>query len=160
MRAQEARESTDKQHADGEQKDGGSVPFADFIPKWPLTRGERIKELDRLQPLFEHTSQRDNIIAMKAWHARFPSDQVVPEETVWFERGKKVEKDDIVAGQCEVWEEVSQGLYPICEMVYLKRSILGTPGGRFFLLLDLALLLTNDFPAETGSQSIPAGQRD
>lgn len=48
-----------------------------FILQWPLTRGELIKELDRLQLLFEHTSQRDLILSKTSfspdlWGPRMP----------------------------------------------------------------------------------------
>lgn len=41
---------------------------------------------------------------MKQWHAQFPPDEIVSNETVWFERGKKVEESETDASVFEVWE--------------------------------------------------------
>lgn len=47
---------------------------------------------------------------MKQWHAQFPPDEIVSNEPVWFERGKKVEESEIDASVFKVWEEVSKDL--------------------------------------------------
>lgn len=93
---------------DADEQQQQSVPFPAFIPKWPLTHSERIEELDRYLPFYQNSPQRHNIIALKEWHAQYPGDEIVSNETVWFERGKKVEPSEIVAGAFEVWEEVSK----------------------------------------------------
>ena len=70
---------------------------------------------------------------MKQWHAQFPPDEIVSKETVWFERGKKVDESEIVAGAFEVWEEVSKDdleVQPPCEIGCLNRSIPGTTRRR------------------------------
>ncbi|RJE20720.1 hypothetical protein PHISCL_06941 [Aspergillus sclerotialis] len=48
--------------------------------KWPVTRAERIKELDDLFAHYKHTYHKDNVIAVKAWHSQFPPDQIVPRD--------------------------------------------------------------------------------
>lgn len=53
---------------------------------------------------YENSLQCDSIIAMKQWHAQFPPDEIVSNETVWFERGKKVEESETDASVFEVWE--------------------------------------------------------
>ncbi|KAL1882448.1 hypothetical protein Plec18167_002864 [Paecilomyces lecythidis] len=72
--------------------------------KWPLTRAERIKELDDLLAHYDKTEQAANVRAAKAWHAQFPPDQIVPEETICFQNGRKVDEIDDDNGGW-VWEE-------------------------------------------------------
>ncbi|KAL1861160.1 hypothetical protein Plec18170_001675 [Paecilomyces lecythidis] len=78
--------------------------------KWPLTRAERIKELDDQLARYEKTEQEANVRAAKAWHAQFPPDQIVPEETICFQNGRKVDEIDDDNGGW-VWEEVSSVRY-------------------------------------------------
>lgn len=75
--------------------------------KWPLTRAERLKELEEMSVHYEKTDQRDNIRAAKAWHAQFPPDQIVPEETIYFVNGQKVDESEVDDHEGWVWEEVS-----------------------------------------------------
>lgn len=75
--------------------------------KWPLTRQERMEELDQLYPLYADTPQAPNIIAAKDYHSKFPADQVVPETFVVFMDGREIDESEISMhkGQpwCEVW---------------------------------------------------------
>ncbi|GAD98266.1 hypothetical protein PVAR5_6957 [Paecilomyces variotii No. 5] len=76
-----------------------------YEPKWPLTRAERIKELDDPSAHYDKTEQRDNIRAAKAWHAQFPPDQIVPEETICFVNGRRVDESEVDNHEGWVWEE-------------------------------------------------------
>lgn len=58
--------------------------------KWPIIRGERIKELDQLSQVYSSTHQVENIVAAKAYHAQFPADEYVPTGTISFAEGKMV----------------------------------------------------------------------
>ncbi|KAJ9364498.1 hypothetical protein DTO280E4_1744 [Paecilomyces variotii] len=77
--------------------------------KWPLTRAERLKELEEMSVHYEKTDQRDNIKAAKAWHAQFPPDQIVPEETIYFVNGQKVDESEVDDHEGWVWEEGAVG---------------------------------------------------
>lgn len=50
--------------------------------------------------------QKDNIIAAKAWHARFPPDEIVLAVMVSFQNGRKVAEEEIRAEDGVVWDEV------------------------------------------------------
>ena len=59
----------------------------DFMGKWPLTRAERVQELDFLSQHYNQTRQRENIDAAKAWHSQFPPDEIVPDQIVTLNLG-------------------------------------------------------------------------
>lgn len=61
---------------------------------WPLTRKERIQELDELYPLYCHSGQEKNIIAAKEYHSQFPADQIIPATLILFVDGRQVDEDD------------------------------------------------------------------
>ena len=82
--------------------------------KWPLTRVERLQELDNLTSHYEKTLQKDNINAAKAWHSQFPRDQTIPHELLIFQAGKKVRESDINLENGVVWCEVSKGYIVPC----------------------------------------------
>jgi hypothetical protein len=84
-----------------------------YEEKWPLTRAERLRELDDLTPHYEKTLQKDNINASKAWHSQFPHDQIIPNERLIFQKGKKVEESEIQSENGVVWDEVSKGYYSL-----------------------------------------------
>lgn len=47
----------------------------------------------------------ENTYAARAWHARFPLDEYVPDERVSFQKGRKIEESELKAaglGWCEV----------------------------------------------------------
>lgn len=75
--------------------------------KWPLTREEKMEELDQVYPLYADTPQAPNIIAARDYHSKFPADQVVPETIVVFMDGRQIDESEISMhkGQpwCEVW---------------------------------------------------------
>lgn len=76
--------------------------------KWPLTRRERIYELDLTCKEYEGT-QVENILAAKVWHPLFPLDEYVPRDLVSFQEGKKIDESELKGGL--VWSGVS-GRYP------------------------------------------------
>ena len=84
-----------------------------YDEKWPLTRAERLQELDDLSPHYEKTLDKDNINAAKAWHSQFPHDQTVPNEMLIFQGGKKVKESEIDLRNGVVWCEVSKGYYSL-----------------------------------------------
>lgn len=49
-------------------------------------------------------SQVENIQAARAWHLQFPLDELVPDELVSFQRGKKIEESELRGGL--IWCEV------------------------------------------------------
>lgn len=53
----------------------------------------------------EGTPQVENIQAAKEWLARFPFDEYVPDEMVFFQKGKKIKKSEMAAGL--IWTEVN-----------------------------------------------------
>ncbi|GAD95831.1 hypothetical protein PVAR5_4477 [Paecilomyces variotii No. 5] len=74
-------------------------------PKWPITRAERLEELEKMSPHYEKTDQRANLKAAKAWHVQFPPDEIVPEDTIYFVNGQKVDESGIDSHKGWVWEE-------------------------------------------------------
>lgn len=82
-----------------------------FMPQWPVTRAQRIRDLARIAPFYESTVQRENIAAAMDWHAKFDPDEVVPADTVCFQGGRKVEKADVRLEEGLPWEEVSKVHY-------------------------------------------------
>lgn len=56
---------------------------------------------------YGHTLQKANIEAAIAWHQQFPPDEIVPNETVCFQNGQRVEESPIGYGKGITWEEVS-----------------------------------------------------
>jgi hypothetical protein len=90
-----------------------SFPW-DFQPKWPVTHGERLAELNQLSSHYEKTLQKDNIVAAKNWHAQFPPDEVVPNQVVWFQDGQKVDGSEIPEGEGMVWCEVGVSSPLLC----------------------------------------------
>lgn len=79
--------------------------------KWPLTRRERIKELEELSEHYEKTAQKDNIRAARLYHAQFPLDEIVPEKDIFFQDGKQVEESEIKVDAGVIWDEVSGGYF-------------------------------------------------
>lgn len=65
----------------------------DFEEKWPVTRAERLRELEILSIHYDTTNQKNNIMAVKSWHGKFPPGQVVPDEEVIFQDGKFVKEE-------------------------------------------------------------------
>lgn len=88
-----------------------SSPEQKFQRKWPVTRGERIEELNELSGHYEHITQKDNINAVKDWHSKFLLDQTITNETVFFQQGKRVEWSDLDDDHGVIWEEVSRSLF-------------------------------------------------
>lgn len=77
--------------------------------KWPLTRGERMKELGQLSEVYSSTHQVENIMAAKAYHAQCPADEYVPTGTISFAEGKIVdEKSGLAKMKGPAWFEVCQ----------------------------------------------------
>jgi hypothetical protein len=113
-----------------------SFPW-DFQPKWPVTHGERLAELNELSVHYEKTLQKDNIVAAKNWHAQFPPDKIVPNQVVWFLGGQKVEGSEIPQGEGMVWVEVGDVRLIPCDMA-AHSSILGPLRGRFYGLTLLS----------------------
>ncbi|KAJ9194427.1 hypothetical protein DTO164E3_7312 [Paecilomyces variotii] len=81
-----------------------SFPW-NFEAKWPLTRRERIKELEELSEHYEKTAQKDNIRAARLYHAQFPLDEIVPEKDIFFQDGKQVEESEIKVDAGVIWDE-------------------------------------------------------
>jgi hypothetical protein len=81
--------------------------------KWPLTRAERLKELDELSVHYDKTPQRANINAVKLWHSQFPENQIIPCEVVTFQGGKKVDEAEIDLEDGVIWDEVSKDYYSL-----------------------------------------------
>lgn len=91
----------------------GEVGFSstfphDFIGKWPLTRAERIQELDFLSQHYNQTSQSENIAAAKEWHGKFPPNETIPDDIVIFQDGKVVKMSELQPEGGPIWEEVSK----------------------------------------------------
>ncbi|KAN0081848.1 hypothetical protein V8E54_003146 [Elaphomyces granulatus] len=80
--------------------------------KWPLTRAERLKELDELSVHYDKTPQRANINAVKLWHSQFPENQIIPCEVVTFQGGKKVDEAEIDLEDGVIWDELNKGKDP------------------------------------------------
>jgi hypothetical protein len=96
--------------ANGQENIMSTYPW-NYREKWPLTRAERIRELDELFEHYGKTLQRSNVIAAKSWHSKFPGDQIVPCELIAFQNGKIVQESDISLENGVVWDEVSKGYY-------------------------------------------------
>jgi hypothetical protein len=92
--------------------DSSKFPW-NYEEKWPLTRAERLKELDDLSVHYSKTLQRANVDAAKLWHSRFPADQIVPSKQVSFQGGRIVEESEIRLENGVVWDEVSKGYYSL-----------------------------------------------
>lgn len=82
--------------------------------KWPLTREERIQELDELYPLYSHTPQAQNIIAAKKHHSQFPAEQIVPANMITFMEGKQIGESEVSLYSGQPWCEVWMYYYTIC----------------------------------------------
>ena len=101
----------------------------DFMGKWPLTRAERMQELDFLSQHYNKTSQRENVDAARAWHGKFPPDEIVPDEIVTFQDGKIVKESELQPDGGAIWEEVSK-FRAFLVRSPLIRAILGASFGR------------------------------
>lgn len=95
---QPSRESPD-------DNDETELPETAAESKWPLTRLERIQELDIMYKEMEGTPQVENIKAAKAWYSQFPLNEYVQDETVFFQKGRKIEESEMKASF--IWSEVS-----------------------------------------------------
>lgn len=69
-----------------------------------------------MAPFYQGTPQRDNIAAAIDWHTQFDPDEIVPADTVIFQRGRRVEESDVRPGE-PPWEEVSKLNYFIWDML-------------------------------------------
>lgn len=81
--------------------------------KWPVTRGERIHELQTINQHYAQTSQAANVNAAIMWHLQFHADELVPSLVVWFQDGVMKEETDISDEAGDIWTEVS-GLPAFC----------------------------------------------
>lgn len=54
---------------------------------------------------YESTPQKDNVAAAINWHSRFPPDEIVPHETVMFQKGRKIEESEFRWEDGQPWEE-------------------------------------------------------
>jgi hypothetical protein len=102
----------DREANAGEEDIMSSFP-RNYQWKWPLTRAERLKELDELSARYDKTRQRANINAVKLWHSQFPKDQIIPDEVVTFQGGKRVDEAEIDLEGDVIWDEVSKGYYSL-----------------------------------------------
>ena len=66
--------------------------------KWPITRRERIQELQTLNEYYGHTSQADNITAAIAWHSKFSADELVHALLALFQDKAIKEESDLFIG--------------------------------------------------------------
>lgn len=57
---------------------------------------------------YNKTSQRENVDAARAWHGKFPPDEIVPDEIVTFQDGKIVKESELQPDGGAIWEEVSK----------------------------------------------------
>lgn len=80
---------------------------------WPLTHGERIEELKFLMTFYKETGQESNVKAAIDWHAEFPQDTLVGDESAYFQNGVIVKESerDLQAAPC--WYEVSYNSYSL-----------------------------------------------
>jgi hypothetical protein len=85
----------------------------DLVPMWPLTHGERIEELKFLMTFYKETGQESNVKAAIDWHAEFPQDTLVGDESAYFQNGVIVKESerDLQAAPC--WYEVSYNSYSL-----------------------------------------------
>lgn len=92
-------------HANPGSKDI-SPPSPSQIPlKWPLTRAERIRELERLAPFYESNAPKNNILTARAYHAQFPVEELVPAMRV-FCNGQIVDRSKMRLSEGPTWREV------------------------------------------------------
>ena len=77
----------------------------DFEEKWAY-HAERLRELEILSIHYETTHQKNNIMAVKAWHSQFPPEQIVPDEEVIFQDGKIVKGEELEDEGGVIWIEV------------------------------------------------------
>lgn len=108
-------------------RSGSTFPW-NFIPKWPITRGERVGELEVLSHHYNKTPQKANVAAAIAWHSQFPPGERVPDDLVCFQGGKTVEQSQLEPEKGMVWDEVSKGYnpYSIAANQVLFRALAGT----------------------------------
>lgn len=91
-----------------QQEDNSFNPFPwNFTPKWPLTRAERIHELQRVAPFYESTYQKENIAAAIHWHSQFGPYEICPEGLVFFRKGRMIEESEVRLEDGIPWPEVS-----------------------------------------------------
>ena len=91
------------------------IPKQDW--KWPVTREERIKELENIAPFYKGTPHQENIVAAIAWHATFSPNETAPGELTFFQNGRKVEESQMRFEDGQPWVEVGKGpevYYFIC----------------------------------------------
>ena len=74
-----------------------------------MTRAERLKELDDLFAYYKKGPQKENVKAAKAWHSKFPPDQIVLNDQVYFQQGKVIEEPEIKSRNGFIWVEVCKG---------------------------------------------------
>ena len=80
--------------------------------KWPLTRAERCEELDKLASLYNN-EQKANILAAKAYHQKFPPEELVPNEKVSFCHGQKIDRSPARLEEGPIWTEATNTLSPL-----------------------------------------------
>lgn len=106
-----------------------------FKPKGPLTRAERVRELDELSCHYMRTLQKDNIMAVKAWHLQDPQEQIFPAKTVNFQNGKRIEESEINLENGEAWYEVSTMVVISCSVA---DSLGPSPAEHLLLKINLS----------------------
>lgn len=84
-----------------------SHPSPSQIPlKWLLTRAERIRELELLEPFYESNPQKENIITAGGYRAQFPAEELVPAKRVVFCNGQVVDMFKMRLSEGPTWREV------------------------------------------------------
>lgn len=79
--------------------------------RWPLTRGQRMKELDQLLSDYKSTHQLENILAARTYHSQFPAHGYIPLAVISFMEGKIVDESwDIYALRGPAWSDVCQNI--------------------------------------------------
>ena len=53
-------------------RSGSMFPW-NFVPKWPISRRERVDELEVLSEHYNNTPQRANVAAAIDWHKKIPA---------------------------------------------------------------------------------------
>lgn len=108
-------------------RSGSMFPW-NFVPKWPISRRERVKELEVLSEHYNNTPQRANVAAAIYWHKKFPSGERVPDDVVCFQGGQRVEQSQLDPDGEIIWDEVSKGYNPnnIAANEALLRALEGT----------------------------------
>ena len=89
-------------------RSGSMFPW-NFVPKWPISRRERVEELEVLSEHYNNTPQRANVAAAIDWHKKFPPGERVPGDVVCFQGGQRVEQSQLDPDGEIIWDEVSQG---------------------------------------------------